>query len=148
MIRGTGLAIILATGSNSAIGAIGQSLAGLTQEQPRLAARDAPARHRVRCHRGSCSACSRSCLYGWLRGSWLEALLGAIALGMSLLPEEFPLVLTVFMVMGAWRLSRSRVLTRRAAAIESARRRDRAVHRQDRHADAQSHVRGAPADAG
>ena len=54
-----------------------------------------------------------------MRGSWLEALLGAIALGMSLLPEEFPLVLTVFMVMGAWRLSRSRVLTRRAAAIES-----------------------------
>ena len=38
---------------------------------------------------------------------------------MALLPEEFPLVLTVFMVMGAWRLSRSRVLTRRAAAIET-----------------------------
>ncbi len=58
-------------------------------------------------------------LYWWLRGSWLEALLGAIAVGMSLLPEEFPLVLTVFMVMGAWRLSQSRVLTRRAAAIEA-----------------------------
>jgi Ca2+-transporting ATPase len=58
-------------------------------------------------------------LYWALRGSWLEALLGAIAVGMSLLPEEFPLVLTVFMVMGAWRLSRSRVLTRRAAAIEA-----------------------------
>ncbi|HEU4780754.1 MAG TPA: cation-translocating P-type ATPase, partial [Steroidobacteraceae bacterium] len=58
-------------------------------------------------------------LYWWLRGSWVEALLGAIALGMSLLPEEFPLVLTVFMVMGAWRLSRSRVLTRRASAIEA-----------------------------
>jgi Ca2+-transporting ATPase len=36
-----------------------------------------------------------------------------------MLPEEFPLVLAVFMVMGAWRLSRSRVLTRRAAAIET-----------------------------
>ena len=58
-------------------------------------------------------------LYGLLRGDWLEALLGGIALGMSLLPEEFPLVLTVFTVMGAWRLSRSRVLTRRAAAIET-----------------------------
>ena len=33
--------------------------------------------------------------------------------------EEFPLVLTVFMVMGAWRLSKARVLTRRASAIES-----------------------------
>jgi Ca2+-transporting ATPase len=58
-------------------------------------------------------------LYGLLRGDWMEALLGGIALGMSMLPEEFPLVLTVFMVMGAWRLSRARVLTRRAATIET-----------------------------
>ena len=58
-------------------------------------------------------------LYGLLRGAWLQGLLGGIALGMSMLPEEFPLVLTVFMVMGAWRLSRSQVLTRRPAAIET-----------------------------
>ena len=57
-------------------------------------------------------------LYGFLRGDWLKAILGGIALGMSMLPEEFPLVLTAFMVMGAWRLSQARVLTRRAAAIE------------------------------
>lgn len=53
-----------------------------------------------------------------MHGDWLQAVLGGIALGMSMLPEEFPLVLTAFMVMGAWRLSRARVLTRRAAAIE------------------------------
>jgi Ca2+-transporting ATPase len=58
-------------------------------------------------------------LFGLLRGSWLEALLGGIALGMSLLPEEFPLVMAVFMAMGAWRISRVRVLTRRASAIET-----------------------------
>ena len=58
-------------------------------------------------------------LYGLFRGGWLDALLSGIALGMSMLPEEFPLVLTVFMVMGAWRMSQARVLTRRAAAIET-----------------------------
>ena len=58
-------------------------------------------------------------LYGILRGGWLDALLAGIALGMSMLPEEFPVVLTVFMAMGAWRISRARVLTRRAAAIET-----------------------------
>ncbi len=58
-------------------------------------------------------------LWGLLRGGWLDALLNGIALGMSMLPEEFPLVLTVFMVMGAWRISRARVLTRQIAAIES-----------------------------
>ena len=54
-----------------------------------------------------------------MAGRWLDALLSGIALGMSMLPEEFPLVLTVFMVMGAWRISRARVLTRRVAAIET-----------------------------
>jgi Ca2+-transporting ATPase len=58
-------------------------------------------------------------LYGFARGGWLEAILGGIALGMSMLPEEFPVVLTVFMTMGAWRISRARVLARRATAIET-----------------------------
>jgi Ca2+-transporting ATPase len=58
-------------------------------------------------------------LYGLLRGGWLEAVLAAITIGMAMLPEEFPVVLTVFMAMGAWRISRARVLTRRAAAIET-----------------------------
>jgi phosphoserine phosphatase len=58
-------------------------------------------------------------LYGFARASWVDGLLSGIAVGMSLLPEEFPLVLTVFMVMGAWRIAQARVLTRRAAAIET-----------------------------
>jgi Ca2+-transporting ATPase len=118
VIRGTGLALILATGARSAIGAIGQSLAGLQREQPRL---ERQTRRMVVVFGvlGFAVSVLAFLLYWWLRGSWLEALLGAIALGMSLLPEEFPLVLAVFMVMGAWRLSQSRVLTRRAAAIEA-----------------------------
>ena len=58
-------------------------------------------------------------LYGLMRGGWLDAILAGIALGMSMLPEELPVVLTVFMAMGAWRISLARVLTRRAAAIET-----------------------------
>ena len=46
-------------------------------------------------------------------------MLAGIAIGMSLLPEEFPLVMSVFMAMGAWRISRARVLTRKASAIET-----------------------------
>src|SRR5690606_20544193 len=57
-------------------------------------------------------------LYGTLRGGWLDAILAGITIGMSMLPEEFPVVLAVFMAMGAWRISRARVLTRHAAAIE------------------------------
>jgi P-type Ca2+ transporter type 2C len=118
IIRGTGLATVVATGSHSAIGMIGASLAGMKREQPGL---EQQTRRMVLAFGAIGLAVSvlAFLLYWWLRGSWLEALLGAIAVGMSLLPEEFPLVLTVFMVMGAWRLSQSRVLTRRAAAIEA-----------------------------
>jgi Ca2+-transporting ATPase len=58
-------------------------------------------------------------LYTLMRGSWLNGLLAGITLAMSLLPEEFPLALTIFLVMGAWRISKARVLTRRSAAIET-----------------------------
>ena len=117
VIRGSGLALVLATGPRSAIGVIGHALSGLEREQPRL---ERESRGLIIAFGigGLAMSLTAMLLYGWLRGSWLDALLGGIALGMALLPEEFPLVLSVFMVMGAWRLSRSRVLTRRAAAIE------------------------------
>ena len=115
VIRGSGLAVIMATGVHSAIGAIGQSLANLTREQPRL---ERETRRLVFAFGiAALVMCTLAILlYGLLRGAWMDALLSGIALGMALLPEEFPLVLTVFTVMGAWRLSRSRVLTRHAAA--------------------------------
>ena len=45
-------------------------------------------------------------------------MLSALALAIAMLPEEFPLVLTIFMALGAWRISRQKVLTRRFPAIE------------------------------
>jgi len=58
-------------------------------------------------------------IYGAIRGNWLEGLLAGIALAMAMLPEEFPVVLTVFLVLGAWRISQKQVLTRNASAIET-----------------------------
>ena len=58
-------------------------------------------------------------LYGALRGEWLGAVLAGIALGMSMMPEEIPVALAVFMAMGARRISRARVLTGRPTAIEA-----------------------------
>ncbi len=58
-------------------------------------------------------------VHGLLRGDWLQALLAGMALAMAMLPEEYPVVLTVFPALGAWRLSREGVLTRRINAIET-----------------------------
>jgi Ca2+-transporting ATPase len=57
-------------------------------------------------------------VYGLTRGDWLSATLAGITLAMAMLPEEFPVVLTVFLALGAWRVSKSNVLTRRMPAIE------------------------------
>ncbi|MBV2182795.1 MAG: cation-translocating P-type ATPase [Castellaniella sp.] len=118
VIRGSGVARVLATGTHTEIGKIGQSLAGLDIEAPRL--RSEITRIVTWCAvGGTLVACLVVVLYGLLLGGWLEAMLAGIAVGMSLLPEEFPVVLAVFMAMGAWRIGKVGVLTRRAAAIET-----------------------------
>jgi Ca2+-transporting ATPase len=57
--------------------------------------------------------------YGLRNGQWLQGLLSALALGMAMLPEEFPMVLSVFLALGAWRLARAQVLSRQPAAVEA-----------------------------
>jgi Ca2+-transporting ATPase len=118
VIRGSGEAQVHATGLRSEMGKIGRALQGIETEQPHLQ-RQMQWLVRDFAIAGAIAGGLVVLLYGLLRGSWLKALLGGIALGMSLLPEEFPLVMAVFMAMGAWRISRARVLTRRAAAIET-----------------------------
>ncbi len=118
IVRGSGIAEVFATGPRSEIGKIGQSLRSLETEPPRLRAQTTRL-VRLSAIAGGLVSIVALVLYGTLRGDWLEALLAAITIGMAMLPEEFPVVLTVFMAMGAWRISRARVLTRRAAAIET-----------------------------
>jgi len=118
IVRGQGIAEVFATGPKSQIGKIGQSLHDLETEPPRLRLQTTRLVRMSGIAGGLVTLCAFA-LYGSLRGNWLEALLAAIAIGMSMLPEEFPVVLAVFMTMGAWRISRARVLTRKASAIEA-----------------------------
>lgn len=118
IVRGTGQARVCATGARTEVGKIGNTLGSIDTEQPHLQkqihwfVRDFAILSLV-------LSVVAILLYGFLRDSWLQAILGGIALCMSLLPEEFPLVLAVFMAMGAWRISQARVLTRRASSIET-----------------------------
>ena len=118
IVRGSGIGEVLATGPRSEIGKIGHSLSLMEAEPPRL---QGQMRRVVRIFAmvGGAVSVVAVLLYGLLRGGWLDAVLAGIALGMSMLPEEFPVVLTIFLAMGAWRISQARVLTRRAAAIET-----------------------------
>jgi len=118
VVRGTGVAEVAATGTRTEIGKIGQSISSLERETQRL---QQQTQRLVTTFAiiGAIVVVITILLYGFYRGGWLDGILAGIALGMSMLPEEFPVVLTVFLAMGAWRISQARVLTRRAAAIES-----------------------------
>ncbi|MBC7738011.1 MAG: HAD-IC family P-type ATPase, partial [Candidatus Saccharibacteria bacterium] len=118
IVRGTAMACVTATGPASEIGRIGTSLNQLETETPHLQ-RQMRKLVVVFASLGAAVSVAVVVLYGLLRGGWLDGVLAGIAVGMSMLPEEFPMVLAVFMAMGAWRISKVRVLTRRASAIET-----------------------------
>jgi Ca2+-transporting ATPase len=58
-------------------------------------------------------------IYGLSRGNWLQGFLAGIALAMAILPNEIPVVLAIFLALGAWRFSQQRVLTRRIPVVET-----------------------------
>ena len=58
-------------------------------------------------------------LYYLTRSDLAGGLLVGIATAMSMIPEEFPVVLSVFMAMGAWRLTQSAVISRKPMVIET-----------------------------
>jgi len=118
IVQGQATARVTATGPRSEIGKIGQSIGELETERSPLQKQTA-----VLVRTLALLALSMSlalvAIYGLLRGDWLQALLAGIALAMALLPEEYPVVMTVFPALGAWRLSKIKVLTRRINAIET-----------------------------
>jgi Ca2+-transporting ATPase len=118
VVRGTGLMLVVETGPKARIGEIGQSLASLETEVPPLVQQT---RGLVRWFgvAGIAVSLVAVLLYRLFRGGWLDAILAGIALAMSLLPEELPVVLALFMTIGALRMSKSRVLARRGNAIET-----------------------------
>lgn len=118
VVQGQGVARVTATGPRTEIGRIGKSLQALRPEP-------SPLQRQVRrmmwafALLGAVLCGVVVVLYGLTRDAWLEALLAGITLAISLLPQEFLVVLTVFLALGAWRISRSRVLTRRIPALET-----------------------------
>ncbi|MDD4052547.1 MAG: HAD-IC family P-type ATPase, partial [candidate division Zixibacteria bacterium] len=120
--HGQGVAEVLATGSKTELGKIGKALLGVASEDTLLQ------KETGRIVRNFAIIGLTLCalvvvIYGITRGntaiSWEEGFLAGITMAMATLPEEFPVVLTIFLALGAWRISQKRVLTRRMPAIET-----------------------------
>jgi Ca2+-transporting ATPase len=118
VVQGQALAVVQATGARSAIGRIGADLGRLQAEATPLQRQTARLVRQLALLAAGLSL-ALVVVHGLLRGDWLQAVLAGIALAMAILPEEYPVVLTLFPALGARRLARQGVLTRRITAIET-----------------------------
>ncbi len=118
VVAGKGRVHVEATGARTRMGRIGLSLQSIGEQETPLQRETRRIVRRLAV--GGVALClAVAALYGASRGSALVGLLAGVTLAMAILPEEFPVVLTVFQALGAWRLSKRQVLTRRVAAIEA-----------------------------
>ncbi|MDC7714922.1 cation-translocating P-type ATPase [Vogesella sp. LYT5W] len=118
VVRGQGLLQVCATGQRTELGRIGKSLSSIAVEASPL--RDEITRLTRRLAVLGIGLCLLLALLYWLlRDSWLDALLAGITLAMGILPQEFPVIMIVFLALGARRIASHQVLTRRLNAIET-----------------------------
>ncbi len=117
-VSGRGVMVVARTGPATEMGGIGAALTSLRTERTPLQ-REVGRLVRLLALFGLGLCALVVVVYGATRADWLNGLLAGITLAMALLPEEFPVVLTIFLALGAWRLSQRQVLTRRMPAVET-----------------------------
>ena len=115
--RGTARGCVYATGERSALGRIGKSLESIGAESTPIQRETRRIVKRVAVV-GLVLACALALAYWLSSGDWLHSLLAGLTLAMAVLPEELPVVMTLFLSLGAWRLARERVLARSIPAVE------------------------------
>ena len=118
IVHGYGIAKVTETGSNTEIGKIGKALEGIKEEPTRLNKEMGSLVKKLTII--AAVLCVLVIVgYTLTHGNLVNGFLAGITLAMAVLPEEFPVILTVFMALGAWRMSKKKVLTRKPSAIET-----------------------------
>ena len=118
VVQGKGIMKVLATGIHTEFGKIGKSLQLIEQDSTNLQ-REMKILIRNLFAIGAVLSIVVVVAYYVTRGNFIKALLNGLAAAMAILPEEFPVVLTIFLAIGSWRLSQKNVLTRKPSAIET-----------------------------
>ncbi|MEN9399132.1 MAG: hypothetical protein RL632_233 [Bacteroidota bacterium] len=116
--RGRGVMAIISTGIDTEFGKIGISLTAI-KEQPTQLQSELGRLIKWFSIVGVGLCIAVVILFYSTRGNFIQSLLNGLSAAMAILPEEFPVIMTVFLALGAWRLSKLNVLTRKPSAIET-----------------------------
>jgi len=117
-VQGQAIVEIKGTGPKTELGRIGTALRSVEQGSTRLQ-KEINDLVKKTAIIGAVLCVMVFVVYGLSRHDWLKGFLAGLSLAMAMLPEEFPVVLTIFFALGAWRISKKRVLTRRVPVIET-----------------------------
>ncbi len=116
VVQGEGYMAVSLTGGRTAYGHLGSLMEKITKQ-------DTPLQKKIRRLVRSVAmlAAVVAVLVGVLLGvtrGWAVGLLGGLTMAMSLIPEEFPVVFSVFLIMGMWQLAKRNALAREMAMVE------------------------------
>ena len=118
IVKGSGVGVVSATGISSKLGQIGTALKQ-TQLEPTHLQRETRRIVKVVAILAAALCVLVAAVFALSRHDFLGGLLASLTLAMAILPNELPAVLTIFLALGAWRLSQRRVLTRRSPVVEA-----------------------------
>jgi Ca2+-transporting ATPase len=118
VVQGQGVALVRGIGGTTEMGKIGKALQEVEPEETLIKVETGKIVRATFIVAVALSAIVMI-VYGITQTNWIQGILSALTLAMAMLPEEFPVVLTVFLALGAWRMSKKKVLTRKVAAIET-----------------------------
>ncbi|MDP2721427.1 MAG: cation-translocating P-type ATPase [Bacteroidales bacterium] len=118
IVQGNGVVKVTATAMHTEIGKIGKAIESVKEEPTKLKKEMGTLVKRLAII-GITLCIMVIVIYTMTRGDLLKGFLAGITLAMAMLPEEFPVVLTIFLALGAWRMSKKNVLTRKPAAVET-----------------------------
>lgn len=117
VLSGQGIARVYATGLETELGKIGKSLKTIEVQRTPLEIESRRVVKKMAII--GLILCAIVTFFSAIEENLLEGILRGIALAMAVLPEEIPVVLTVFLALGAWRMSKKNVLTRNIHSIQA-----------------------------
>ncbi len=117
--RGEAMARVEATGMLTSVGSIGRSLSGISEKISPLKKASLRFVRKLSLIGIGLSVGDVFLNLFWGHKNLLESLLNGLALTMAVLPEEIPVILTIFLALGSWRLAKIQVLSHRFSAVET-----------------------------
>jgi len=116
--QGSGTARVISIGSNTKMGKIGKTMISI-QEEEFLLKKEVSRVVKIFGIFGLTACIAVFAINFYIDRNLLNSFLSGLTLSMAMLPEEFPVVLLIFLTLGAWRISKKQVLTRNNQAIET-----------------------------